>query len=136
MKRPHDTQTTRRDGKRDGADLAAQLETARTRIKELEGKLEHLENDGERPGRVNQREALDADIECIGYFDVVQARGIDLSSGGICFEITQPMLFDMRFELQGQNHSCRGHLVWVRPATDGAYRLGFKFVEPESATDF
>lgn len=116
-------------------ELAAKLAAALERIEELEEQLVRVESEAGRPERIHQRQALDTPIECIGDFDLIQARGIDLSSSGICFEVLRPIRFDMRFEFAGQKHRYSGHLVWVKPV-DGIYRLGFEFAPPESAAEF
>jgi hypothetical protein len=34
----------------------------------------------------------------------------------------------MRFELDGETHQHRAHLVWMKQQEDGTYRFGLKFV--------
>ncbi len=79
---------------------------------------------GSRP----QRSTLEANIEFIGDFDVVQAQGIDLSEGGVCFGTSDGLPFEMRFELDGEVHQHRAHLIWMKQQEDGTYRYGLKFV--------
>jgi hypothetical protein len=78
------------------------------------------------------RQSLDEPIEFIGDFDVVRATGIDLSVGGICFEVHRPLGFEMRFEADGAIRQERAELVWLRRLPDGGYRLGLRFVTPET----
>ncbi len=75
-----------------------------------------------------QRSDLGANIEFIGDFDVVQAKGIDLADGGICFSTDEGLPFEMRFELDGEMHQHRAHLIWMKQQEDGTYRYGMKFV--------
>lgn len=78
-----------------------------------------------------ERQPLTATIEFIGDFDVVQATGIDLSSGGICFEVAAPLDFEMRLAVEGVTRRYRAHLVWTRELEGGRCRMGFRFVTPE-----
>ena len=42
-----------------------------------------------------QRRALRTQITFIGNFSLVQAQGIDLSEGGVCFEVAEDLPFEM-----------------------------------------
>jgi len=96
-------------------------ETATTGMK---GNGQSDEEWGERAAR----KPLQARIEFIGDFDVVEAKGINLSSGGICFEVGESLAFEMQFEADDGKHRHRAHLAWVEALPGGRYRLGFKFV--------
>lgn len=85
----------------------------------------------ERP----HREPLDADIEFIGDFDVVSARGIDVSPGGVCFEVDESLAFEMRYTANGEVQTHRAHLAWLQRLPQGGYRFGFEFVDVESEDD-
>lgn len=88
-----------------------------------------MDQDTEHPSvSRSQRSDLNANIEFIGDFDVVQAQGIDLSEGGICFGTADGLPFEMRFELEGEVHQHRAHLIWMKQQEDGTYRFGLKFV--------
>ena len=73
------------------------------------------------------RQPFHADIEFIADFDVVKAKSLDISDGGVCFEVSGPLPFEMRLEHQGMEDGCRAHLVWVKRLPNGTYRLGFEF---------
>jgi hypothetical protein len=110
-------------------ELLAELEALRARVAALERRpaatAQHPQT--ARPSR----QPLQTRIEFIADFDVVAATGLDLSSGGICFESGQPLPFEMQFEIAGQQERRRAHLVWARPLADGGSRLGLRFVESE-----
>jgi hypothetical protein len=108
--------------------LIEELQALRRRVERLEETPPGSAAD--RTARPVRRE-LKADIEFIGDFDVVGATGLDVSEGGICFEVRQSLPFEMRFELEGQKQQHRAHLVWARPLPAGGYRLGFRFVPPK-----
>ena len=105
----------------------------RARVALLEARL----SEQVRPSHPRQpRREIDADIEFIADFDVVRAEGIDLSVGGICFEVGRDLPFEMQFELDGERYEKRAHLVWVRRTGDGRYRLGFQFAPPKPVPEF
>ena len=79
------------------------------------------------------RKAIESHIEFIGDFDIVSASGVDLSEGGICFDVTECLPFEMRFEMDGVNHHHRAKLVWMRRLTEGGYRFGFEFLPPSES---
>lgn len=79
------------------------------------------------PAHRTPRLEISADIEFIGDFDIVRARGVNLSGGGICFEISECLPFEMRFEANGEKHTHRARLVWLKRLEDGACRFGFEF---------
>ena len=83
------------------------------------------------PQRCQERQPLQTSIEFIGDFDIVVASGVDLSEGGICFELAEGLPFEMRFERDGTAHQKRAQLVWVKRLPKGSYRFGFTFVPSE-----
>jgi len=116
--------------------LTAELAAMRQRVAQLEGKQVTSEQEPEASSSRPNRAEFDADIEFIGDFDIVQARGINISSGGICFEISAPLSFDMRFNCQGDECIRNAHLVWMKSASDDRYQLGFRFAAPNIDTEF
>ncbi len=115
--------------------LAAELAEVRAEADALRDKAAALESRlAERVCKPNPRQSrreIQADIEFIADFDLVRAGGIDLSEGGICFEVDRHLPFEMRFELEGRRHEKRANLVWVRRIGDGRCRLGFRFLPPD-----
>ncbi len=75
-----------------------------------------------------ERLPLDADVEFIGDFDVLQAKGINISEGGIAFEVEGGLPFEMRFNSGEENTEYRAELVWMKRLPSGGYRMGLKFV--------
>jgi len=78
-----------------------------------------------RPPRVD----FDANIEFECDFDVIEAQGINLSQIGVCFEMREPLTFQMRFEFEDKVHKREAQLVWVRKFSGEKYRFGLKFVD-------
>ena len=116
------------------------FENRRERMAALEEELRHLQAEaGKCSGRNSQRherKKLEADIEFIGDFDIVAASGVDISAGGICFEVSHPLPFDMKISIGDEKHLYRGYLVWMKSTGDDNYRLGFEFISPETDTEF
>ena len=75
-----------------------------------------------------ERLPLDGDIEFIGDFDILQAKGINISEGGIAFEIEGGLPFEMRFQAEDETKTYRAELVWMKRLPHGGYRMGLKFV--------
>ena len=126
--------TSEENTRTDTAKLVDELEAARNHVAELEARLASMEQ--ETLTRRQERQPLEADIEFIGDFDIIGAKGIDLSEGGICFEVSEPLTFEMRFDVHKQTHSHRAQLIWVKSLSTGGYHLGFKFIPPVSEPSF
>jgi len=83
--------------------------------------------------RRRPRQRLETKIEFIGDFDLVQARSVDLSREGICFEVDEFLIFEMAFEVDGERRRHRAQLIWMdRHSRGRGYRMGFKFDPSES----
>ncbi len=124
-----------RDDQKTKEQLIDELEMHRQRVAELESKIERLESKEEIGSKKSlarhPRVKIDADIEFTGDFDIVKAKGINFSEGGICFELTRSLPFEMKFELEGEIRDYRAHLIWMKRFPEGGYRFGLQFVQPE-----
>lgn len=109
-------------------EVTAEISALRQRLAELEREA--------GPDPRTQRAELQTAIEFIGDFDVLQAEGVDLSEGGIGFELRQPLPFEMRFVFDGRPRQHRAHLVWMKLTEGGGCRCGFKFDLPEASAEF
>ena len=78
------------------------------------------------------RGAVHMPIAFAGDFSLVKAQGVDLSEGGVCFEVQDDLLFEMEFELEGEVHRHKARVVWMKRLEDGRSRWGFQFVESDS----
>ncbi|MDM8525232.1 PilZ domain-containing protein [Desulfococcaceae bacterium HSG8] len=117
------------------AQLAEEVEVLRRRLAELESKISESESQkGELTSR-SPRQELPADIEFIADFDITEAKGVDLSESGVCFEISDHLPFEMQFRHEGHFNRRRAHLIWVKQTPEGRYRFGLKFVSPEPYPD-
>lgn len=110
--------------------LKQEIQKLRGRIAELEDQLDACMNIAVRERM--PRYPLNARIEFVGDFDVVNARGVNISDGGICLKLADELPFEMQFEHDGRRVQRRAHLVWLkRHEDDGGYHSGFKFVDEE-----
>ena len=106
----------------DSQSVEEEIHALRARLAELE-KLRAQQNKPQR----SARNELSTPIHFIGDFGLIEASGIDLSDGGICFETGEDIPFDMEFEYEGKVHQHRAHMVWMRRLEDGRCRFGFQF---------
>ena len=101
-------------------------------ILELQNRLRQLED--RAPKDRAPRQPLHSESEMVGDFDVIEADGINVSKTGICFELKNPLFFDMRF-MENNNVRVEKHarLIWVKQTENGRTRLGFCFESPDTA---
>ncbi len=79
-----------------------------------------------------QRTTMSGPITFVGAFSLVEARGVDVSDSGICFELAEDLLFEMEFEMAGELERHNARIVWIKKLEDGKHRWGFEFVESDS----
>lgn len=117
-------------------ELDAELLVLRRQVAELEARFGGTNARGgcqlERPLRL----PLDADVEFMGDFDVLRARGVNISEEGICFEVHEDLPFEMRFDLHGKTQTRRAHCVWVKRLPAGGYHFGLRFVPSKPEAEF
>jgi len=120
--------------------LIEELNLMRQRVEELEEKIDTLEMEKEASDKAfenrSDRKDLHTHIEFITDFDIVEARGINISEGGISFELHEDLPFEMRFEYQGIPHHHRANLVWIKRLPSGGFRFGLMFIRPEIDINF
>ncbi len=120
--------------------LIEETEALRRRVTELESKIAAFESKTIRPDQIpkdrSPRTEINASIEFIADFDIVEAKGINLSESGICFELDEDLPFEMQFSLEGKTHRYRARLVWVKRMCKGGYRFGLQFIPPEAYPRF
>ncbi|MCC7265375.1 MAG: PilZ domain-containing protein [Candidatus Latescibacteria bacterium] len=109
-------------------EVMAEIGALRQRLAELQREA--------GPDPRTDRAELQTAIEFIGDFDVLQAEGVDLSEGGIGFELRHPLFFEMHFTFDGRARQHRAHLVWMKLTDEGGCRCGFKFDAPAPSPEF
>ena len=117
------------------SELNDELRAAYEKIDELESAVSELKMriEDETKGFLFRppRRDINSNIEFIADFDIIEASGINISTGGLCFEVREELPFEMQFELKSKLHRYRAHLVWMKRLPQGGYRFGFMFVSPE-----
>ncbi len=114
--------------------LQAEIQTLRRRIEELENQLDACMNIAVQERM--PRYPLNTKIEFIGDFDVVNARGVNISDGGICLKLSSDLPFEMQFDHDGRRVRRRAHLVWLKRHESEGYHSGFRFVDDEPFPEF
>ena len=122
------------------AELIEELQLMRGVVGDLESRVHQLEVQT-RPQTVplserEPREALHSKVEFIADFDVLEAMALNISEGGISFELYEDLAFEMRFEREGNIRHHRAHLVWVKRLPSGGYRFGLRFAGPTQGPEF
>ena len=116
--------------------LIGELQDLRSRLAELEERIAEKEEKPPAPqpqhGSRSHRRELPTEIHVIGDFSLIQARGVNVSESGICFEVNYDIPFEMEFEQEGELHQHRAHLVWMRQLEDGRNQFGFQFVPSDT----
>ena len=74
------------------------------------------------------RNEIETTIQFIGDFGLVKAKGLDISNGGIGFELEEDIPFDMEFEVDWDLHQHRAHTVWMQRLKNGCSRFGFQYI--------
>lgn len=114
--------------------LQEEIQTLRRRIEELENQLDACMNIAIQERM--PRSPLNARIEFVGDFDIVNALGVNISEGGICLKLSDHLPFEMQFEHEGRRVRRRAHLVWLKRHESDGYHSGFKFVDDEPFPEF
>jgi hypothetical protein len=128
------------DSRKTKIELIAELNNLRKSIDALKKKHKQVGGEEKAPSKSaksrDNRLPIKADIELIGVFDLVKAKAINVSEGGISLKISNNLPFEMRYKLEEKTVSRTAHLIWVKHTQNGGYNFGFKFVKGETFPDF
>lgn len=128
------------DEKKTKSQLIEELKLLRQRVKSLEEKINSFEIEKDKTDKMFenrlQRQELRTHIEFITDFDIIDAQGINISDGGISFELYEDLPFEMRFEYNGEPHHHRANLVWIKRLPLGGFRFGLMFTQPRHDIKF
>lgn len=115
--------------------LIEELNEMQIRVKELEARIEE-KDPGTHNKRRATREQINAEIEFIGDFDIIQAEGVNVSRNGICFKLKKALPMEMQFTYDGITQRKRAELVWVKQLDDEGYSFGLKFTDNQTKQEF
>lgn len=130
------------DAKKTKEQLIKELKTLRRKLSTLEPKPVHMKvkksptAKAAKPNPRTLRNTINADIEFIGDFDVIKARGVNISEGGICLKLADNLPFEFQFYRNSKLHQYRAQLVWLKKLPTGEYHFGFKFIDDEPLPSF
>lgn len=82
------------------------------------------------------RRPFKVDIEFIGDFDLIKAKAVNVSGGGISLKTSGNLPFEMRYKIDGKTIRRRAHLVWVKHTENAGYNFGLKFVKEKTFPSF
>ncbi|MCP4131168.1 MAG: PilZ domain-containing protein [bacterium] len=87
-----------------------------------------MNSDKEKERRRAKRHQLQTDVEFFVDADIIKARSINISDGGIQFETETPITIFMRMEVDGKMREYEAQLVWATRKPDGSMAYGFKYL--------
>ena len=117
-------------------DLEAELAKLESRVAKLKQRIADVQ---ERSGVLSDaqiREKINAGVEFIADFDLLNAKAVNISSGGICFETSSNLPFEMRFQYKGKTVSRRAKLIWLKRKGKKGYIFGLKFMRMPKMPEF
>ncbi|MEM7516332.1 MAG: PilZ domain-containing protein [Planctomycetota bacterium] len=120
--------------------LMGELEALRQRLAMLEIEMTDGETDlgivlnpsNRREERLPWEGAVDAE----SHSTQIEARGVNLSENGLCFESDQQFRLTVRFMIGGELQERSARLAWSRTTKGGRTQLGVEFSDdppPETA---
>ena len=129
------------DMRKTKSELIAELNELRKRVAKLENSqkpcAEIKTAPSKTPGaRGGNRVPLKATIECIGAFDLIKAKAVNVSGTGISFKTSGDLPFEMRYKQNGETVSRTAHLIWVKHTEKDGYYFGLQFVDEKTLPQF
>lgn len=81
--------------------------------------------------RVAERYCLDAGVDFFIDADIVGATALDVSISGISFISPEPLIVEMRLNVNGEREERRAKLVRAEQRPDGSVCYGMEFTDEE-----
>ena len=110
-------------------------------LQDLRARLADLESESPTDGDVEgedksrlPRFPIATPIIFVGGFSLIYAQGINLSEGGVCFEISELLPFELEFDVGDEIHKHAANLMWMNRLPTGRSRLGFEFQSSDSTS--
>jgi hypothetical protein len=128
------------DARKTKSVLIDELNDLRKRVAKLEISNKHCSEIKTKPAQTSDsrgnRVPLKANIECIGAFDLIRAKAVNVSGTGISFKTSGDLPFEMRYKQNGKTVSRTAHLIWVKHTDKGGYYFGLQFVDENTLPRF
>jgi len=109
-------------------ELKAELAKLERKVEQVKKRIADAEQQSGELSTAQVRRKINAGIEFIADFDLLKAKAVNISSGGICFETASNLPFEMRFEHDGKTVSRRAKLIWLKRKETKGYIFGLKFI--------
>ncbi len=109
-------------------ELGAELEALERRVAKVKKRIAEVQEQSGALSAAQVREKINAGIEFIADFDLLKAKAVNISTGGICFETSSDLPFEMRFQHNGKTVSRRAKLIWLKRKEKSGYMFGLKFI--------
>ena len=77
--------------------------------------------------RTEKRHRLNTQINFFIDADITQAKTVDISDSGVCFETEKPISMNIRMEVSGIVLEHVAELVWCKRKKDGGMAYGLEF---------
>jgi hypothetical protein len=81
--------------------------------------------------RISERYCLDAGVDFFIDADIVGASCLDVSLTGISFTSPEPLIVEMRLNIDGEREERRAKLVRAHQEADGTVCYGLEFTDEE-----
>lgn len=107
--------------------LLAEIASLKNQVASLEGKLKDVGVPVVFPPR-EVREKVKTEITLIGDFAYFKAQSVNISDNGICFDLKDPLMFEMKYTVD-KEYMKRAKLLWMKKNADDTFRLGMHFEE-------
>jgi len=129
------------DSRKTKSELIAELIDLRKNIEALKNHCKHVGGKNMAPAKAasktrDNRKPIKADIEFIGVFDLLKAKAVNVSEGGISLKISDNLPFEMHYTINGKTVIRTAHLIWLKHTENGGYNFGFKFVNEKLLPEF
>ena len=115
--------------------LEAELENLERRVEKVKSSIAEALGKSGRLSAAQIRKKINAEIEFIADFDLIKAKAVNISTGGICFETSSNLPFEMRFQHNGKTVSRRAKLIWLKHKKKSGYAFGLKFISKHKMPD-
>jgi len=114
-------------------DLILEIDYLRSRLQKLEDDLiqfdEQASSGWDELNPRQERKPFEGTFTFAGNFEEVEARGVDLSEGGVCFEIGGDLPFALQVRYGARIVERIGSLAWAQRLGNGKCRFGFEFLD-------
>lgn len=111
-------------------ELLREIEVLKKQVLHLEKKISDSEGKNTYLPRENRAD-IKTEIMLVGDFDHVKANSVNISESGICFDLAEPLMFEMKY-CSDKQYIKRAKLLWMKKNSDNTFRLGMHFEDEKT----